>query len=319
MTIDAKAKGGENMERYDWKELQERIERFRSLERRKSGLIEEKNRLLAAERHLAAELAKEEADVEKWEGGSLAAFFYSMMGKREERLEKEKQEAYEAAVKRDTVLAELAAVEKDLQKADGELLRLKGCEEEYRKAVEEKAAILAAEGKDNGILELEQKKAQLKEEGREIKEAMTAGECAMNRLQTVQQILREAKSWGTFDMLGGGMLSTMMKHEKLQSAQEKIQEMQIELRRFQTELADVALTADLHVKIDGFSKVADYIFDCMLVDWQIQDEISRAQERVALVENQVTEAFARLRQMEAALEEKQIRLQEEWQKKVMEG
>ena len=311
------------MERYDWKELQERIERFRSLERRKSGLIEEKNRLLAAERHLAAELAKEEADVEKWEGSSLAAFFYSMMGKREERLEKEKQEAYETAVKRDTVLAELAAVEKDLQKAEGELLRLKGCEEEYRKAVEEKAAILAAEGKDNGILELEQKKAQLKEEGREIKEAMTAGECAMNRLQTVQQILREAESWGTFDMLGGGMLSTMMKHEKLQSAQEKIQEMQIELRRFQTELADVALTAELDVKIDGFSdgfsKAADYIFDCMLVDWQIQDGIYCAQEKVGFVEREITEAFARLRQMEAALEEKQIRLQEEWQKKVMEG
>ena len=99
------------MNDYNLRELQEKVELYKALERRKASLAGQKQELFSEECRLAVLRDKEDADVEKWEGGSLAAFFYGVVGKREERLEKEKQEAYEAAVKHDAVKAELAAVE----------------------------------------------------------------------------------------------------------------------------------------------------------------------------------------------------------------
>uniref|UniRef100_UPI0040572F2D hypothetical protein n=1 Tax=Acetatifactor sp. TaxID=1872090 RepID=UPI0040572F2D len=53
---------------------------------------------------------KEQTDVERLECGSLAAFFYNVIGKMDDKLTKEKQEAYEAAVKYDVAYRELQSV-----------------------------------------------------------------------------------------------------------------------------------------------------------------------------------------------------------------
>lgn len=311
-------KGDEEVE-YNLKELQENVEHYRALTRRKEKLQEQWQSLYFREQELAKMRAKEDADVEKWEGGSLAAFFYGVMGKREDRIEKEKQEAYEAAVKHDAVKTELTAVEADQKKIETELKRLEGCEWQYKKAIDEKAAALAAAGKDNGLLELEKEQAKIKEQYREVREALEAGDVALKQIREVQSILGEAKNWGTWDMIGGGMFSTMMKHEKLRTAQTGIEQMQVGLRRFQTELADVDLAADLSVEIGGFSRVADYIFDCLFVDWEIQNQITEAQAKVANVERQLVSACSRLKQMDKTLDEKGLRLKEEWQKKIAEA
>lgn len=307
------------MNTYNLRELQEKVELYRALERRRNSLSGQKDTLSAEEIRLAAAREKEDADVEKWENGSLVAFFYGVVGKREERIEKEKQEAYEAAVKHDAVKAELAAVESDLMKVKAELLRLEGCEWEYKKAIDEKAAALAAAGKDNGILELEKEQAKIKEQYREIREALDAGDTALTQLKEVQKFLNEAEGWGTWDMLGGGLFTTMMKHEKLREAQTGIEQMQVGLRRFQTELADVDMAVDLSIEISGFSRVADYIFDCIFVDWEVQNKITDAHAKVINVEAQLKAACNRLKQMDKQLDEKWMQLKEEWQKKVAES
>ena len=307
------------MKEYHLRELQEKVELYQALERRKVSLANQKQELFSEECRLAVLREKEEADVEKWEGGSLAAFFYGVVGKREGRIEKEKQEAYEAAVKHDAVKAELAAVEADLQKVNGELQRLKGCEWEYKKAIDEKAAALAAAGKDNGILQLEQEQGKVKEQWREVKEALTAGNEALRKVREAKSLLSEAKGWGAWDMMGGGTFSTMMKHDRLKEAQWKIEQMQVSLRRFRTELADVDIAADLSIEIDDFTRIADYIFDCIFVDWEVQNKIVDALTKVANTEGQLTAACDRLRQMDKDLDEKWLHLQENWQKKVVES
>ena len=307
------------MNAYNLKELQEKVELYRALERRKNSLAKQKDTLFAEECRLSAVRTKEDADVEKWEGGSLAAFFYGVVGKIEGRIEKEKQEAYEAAVKHDAVKAELAAVEADLQKVNGELQRLKGCEWEYKKAIDEKAAALAAAGKDNGILQLEQEQGKVKEQWREVKEALTAGNEALRKVREAKSLLSEAKGWGAWDMMGGGTFSTMMKHDRLKEAQWKIEQMQVSLRRFRTELMDVDMQVDIHIEIDELTRMADYIFDCIFVDWEVQNKIVDALTKVANAEGQLTSACNRLRQMDQTLDEKWICLQEEWRKKITES
>lgn len=302
----------------DLRELRENVERYRWLDQRKFELRKQKRELTDRELTLAVQRSKEDADVERWEHGSLAAFFYGVVGKREERLEKEKAEAYEAAVKHDGVKAELDAVTADLERVEAEQKKLEGCEWAYHQAIEEKAAALKAAGKDNGILELEEEQANCRAQQRELKEALQAGDAALRQAREVLRVLGEARSWGVADMVGGGFISTMVKHEKIGYAQGCIEGLQVSLGRFRTELADINVHSNIQIEVGAFARVADYIFDCLFVDWSVQGRIVDAIDQVSYVENRLIASMQRLRDMDAELDEKLLRLKEDWQNKICE-
>lgn len=52
--------------------------------------------------------------------------------------------------------------------------------------------------------------------------------------------------------------------------------LQSQLRAFRTELADVTISADFQVNIDGFLRFADYVFDGIFADWAVLDRINQA-------------------------------------------
>lgn len=300
-------------------QLQEQVERKKALEKRKETLAERKHLLFSEECRLAALRRKEEDDVEKWENGSLAAFFYNVVGKKEQRLEKEKAEAYEAAVRHDALKAELEAVEADLDKVAHELKNLRGCEWEYKKAVEEKAMALAAQGKDNGVLRLQQEQAKIKQQYREVQEALDAGNRALEHTRAVKNQLQEAKDLGHWDMAGGGWIVSMLKHDKIQEAQTSMEHLQIAMGRFRTELKDVQIEADLSLDIGEFLYIADFIFDGFFVDWEVQNKIDDAYNRISHLEGQLVTLCRRLRDEEKQLDEALLQLQEEWRKKICEA
>lgn len=95
-------------------EIREEIHKRNRLMAKRDELSAQREELQRSEESLRAVRAKEQQDVERLEGGSLAGFFYSVMGKKAERLDKEKREAYEAAVKHDTVAGELTAVDDEM-------------------------------------------------------------------------------------------------------------------------------------------------------------------------------------------------------------
>ena len=64
---------------------------------------------------LRAAFRKEQADVERLEGRSLANYFFQVVGRLDEKLDQERQEAYAAKVKLDAAERELAGIEVDLQ------------------------------------------------------------------------------------------------------------------------------------------------------------------------------------------------------------
>jgi len=80
--------------------------------------------------------------------------------------------------------------------------------------------------------------------------------------------------------MGGGLMADLAKYEELDDAQEQIEQLQVELRRFKTELSDVEITADLQVTVDSFLKFADFFFDGLFADWAVLDHINQAQSRV---------------------------------------
>ena len=83
-------------------------------------------------------MREEQADVDRLEGRSLAAFFYNVVGKMDEKLTQERQEAYAARVRYDAAARELAGSEEDLARCHAELEELDGCEERYAALLREK-------------------------------------------------------------------------------------------------------------------------------------------------------------------------------------
>ena len=112
---------------------------------------------------------------------------------------------------------------------------------------------------------------------REIREARAAGIRALNSLRRAQQNLDSARNWGLFDMLGGGMISSLIKHSKLGDAQRDIEQAQADLEAFRRELADVDLP---YVQVDSFLSFADFFFDGFLADFLVQRRINEGRARL---------------------------------------
>ena len=251
---------------------------------------------------------KEQADVERLEGGSLAAFFYNVIGKMDAKLTKEREEAYAAAVKYDGAVSELRAVEANIQQKEIELEELKGCEEQY----EEILALKKERMKNSGhwamekVFEFEQRLTYLNNQQRELDEALEAGEEAESLAESVLDSLSSAEGWSTFDILGGGLIADAIKYSNLDDAQGLIEDLQNQLRRFKTELADVTIDSEMNIQVTGFLRFADYFFDNLFTDWAVRDEIHNSQEQVEETRDQIISVMEKLRKTkEDVLEERE--------------
>ena len=301
------------------KEFHSKVARKKHLEVVLQDLWAQEQELVPKVAELEQTKMDEQEDVERLEGGSLAAFFYSVVGKMDEKLDKERQEAYMASVKFDAAVRQLETVEYEIEKSEKELEELQGCEERYEQLLKEKLEILksATDSVAAEILQLEESILHINNQKREIEEAVSAGDQALKVAKDVQSSLKSADGWSTFDMLGGGWIASMAKHEHLDEAQHKVELLQIKLRKFRTELADVKISADMKVSIDGFTRFADFFFDGLFMDWMVADQISQSQKQVALTTLQIEEAIERLEKLQAKAEKDKEHLQKQLEELVV--
>lgn len=252
----------------------------------------------------------EQADVDRLEGRSLANFFYRATGKMGSRLDKEKQEAYAAAVKYDAAVRELEAAKADLQKYRAEYAPLRDSRKRYEELLEQKAASIKSSGVPEGeqILHLEEQIAFLESQKKEIAEARDAGESACSIVDSMLSELDSAKGWGTWDMLGGGLVADLAKHSHLDSAQDKVERLQIQLDRFRTELTDVTIQTNLQVNVDGFLRFADYFFDGLFVDWTVLNRIQESLEETQNLRKRIEDVLDQLDNIRTSAQKEQNRM-----------
>ena len=74
---------------------------------------------------------------------------------------------------------------------------------------------------------------------REMQEAVQAGERVLQTLYAARDKLGSARNWGIFDMLGGGFISDLVKHSKMNDASALMEQAKSDIQRFQRELRDV--------------------------------------------------------------------------------
>ena len=266
------------------------------LETRLKELRNQKSVLESRTEELKGIKDKEQFDVDRLERRSLANYFYQVVGRLDDKITKEKQQAYEAAVKYDAAYAQLQAVESELRESELEYGRIRRSNERYQEVLKEKQEAVKLSGMPEAaeIFRLEAKITSQDAQIRELDEAILAGRSADQIAERILDNLSSAESYGTWDLLGGGLIADMAKHSHLDDAQGQVERLQGALRRFKTELADVQIVADMQVNVDGFLRFADYFFDGLFADWSVMNKISEAQSQVKNVKRQIEALLGKL-------------------------
>lgn len=273
-------------------------------------LDKQRQELEAKVRELENSMNSEQADVEKLEHRSLANFFYNVVGKMDEKLDKERTEAYAAKVKYDAAVKELAAVQRDIEGYQKALQQFQGCEERYAQLLRDKEHELKVSGGKAAeeIFKLEERLSYLEGQKKELEEADRVGEAALKAAEEVLASLDSAEGWGTWDLLGGGLIADVVKHEHLDDAQNSIERLQGLLRCFKTELTDVTIDTELQIDIDDFLRFADCFFDGLFADWAVLDKIHKSQEQMKETVRTVRTILSQLNTIKKAAEDEQREL-----------
>lgn len=114
----------------------------------------------------------------------------------------------------------------------------------------------------------------------EIREAIAAGERALGSLKSAEEKLGSARNWGFVDLFGGGLITDLIKHSKMNDAVSYMEVAKRDLQSFQKELKDVNVPMDLRMEVGGFLSFADFFFDGLVADYLVQSKISDAREQV---------------------------------------
>ena len=122
----------------------------------------------------------------------------------------------------------------------------------------------------------------------EIDEAIAAGHRALDALAEAADSLDSAKRWGIVDILGGGLITSVIKHSRLGDANHALADAREALARFSAELDDVRGVAGLTAAF------FDIACDNWLADIFVQKEMSDAADRVDEAIETVKRAVCRL-------------------------
>lgn len=114
----------------------------------------------------------------------------------------------------------------------------------------------------------------------EIREAVAAGERALTSLRRAQEKLDSARNWGLFDLFGGGFITDMIKHSRMNDASALMENARADLLVFQRELRDVCVPMEFRMEVSDFLTFADFFFDGVIADYLVQSKIADARAQV---------------------------------------
>lgn len=262
---------------------------------------------------------KEQLDVDKLEGKSIKALFFTLAGTKEEKLSQELQEAYAAAMKYDAAQRDLQGIIYDLEICKEDLEKLEGIEKEYEHLLEQKKNSLKQEASHRAheVIILEKQMEDLSQEIVELEEALDVGYRAFDLVDKIVGELEEAYNYAELDTFTDSFFIDLQKKEHIHEAQDLIGDLRQELRRFKTELADVKIEGDIQIEMDEFSEFADWFFDNIFMDWDIKEKIANSMTQADDTRSQVTATINLLKDMRDDRMKRRIELEEQLEEVVV--
>ena len=268
-----------------------KIEHKAQLEKQTQLLRQEILELIRQTNALHSAMLAEQSDVDKLEAGGIGTVFHKLIGRMEEKLDKERLEAKTAADEYHTAAAQLDATQAHLSDAEQELNALQNCRSQYIQLMLDRIHQLESDLNDpenaekqdqlKHLLQLERRRKSLREALLEADEAHRAACQNLNLLLSTRQ---EAD---------------LSKLEKL--AQFLLEE----VSDLQAKLAQMGIDPQPHISIGPYLKAPSAFLVVGASDSSAEDlltnavsQIQQLQEQISAISEKLTAA---LTQIESAI------------------
>ncbi|MDO8363898.1 MAG: hypothetical protein Q7V88_13445 [Actinomycetota bacterium] len=234
--------------------------------------------------HLRVQLVVETADAEHWRGLGFSQMLLWLVGRLAERRADEADEALAIAVR-------LADCEALVEQSERELAAARA-EQEPTRDVEQ--AVAAAEDRFFAVMRTAQPElfqnwvaaqeqlATRRGQMKETTEAISAVDAALARAAAADDRLASAHRWGTFDVVAGGLITSMVKHERVDEAIGYVHQLNAAIMRVETELSQVSasLTVPRGLEAGSWARTWDVWFDNLFSDLSMQARIEQLHTNV---------------------------------------
>ncbi|GAA5015536.1 hypothetical protein [Actinopolymorpha pittospori] len=257
-------------------------------ERAQLKLVEERVRTLRGH------LIDEAKDVEVLESFSPTRIWATLRGSRADDLARERAEHEAARYAVAEAEARRDAVSRDVESLQAQVEGLGDVDDVQRRAVAAKEQwALANDPVVAAALEdIARERGRLTASRKEAAEAYAAGEPALALVEQAVQLLGSAESWSTADtFFGGGVLTDMMKYEKMDEAADVLHRADVALGRFSRELADVGVDGIDSVQVDTMTRTFDMYFDNIFTDMAVRSRIQDAGRKAGAARQAVRQAL----------------------------
>lgn len=255
------------------KECRENMALKETLEKRNLSLESELNSKEKELIELEKSLNKELKDVQKLKSLSFSNLISNILRNKDEKLEKEEREYLEAKLKYDNFKFKVEKLRYDVEENNNRLGQLINIEGKYKDLIREKRELVKKFNLNirDEIIEIEKEIKDLLSNKTEISEALReANNCLMISEETLKS-LRSAKNWGIYDIVGGGMISSAIKHNRIDDAKTYMERLSYSVDRLNKELGDVDTSIfNEGLNISGFSYTFDIFFDNIFSDFSVQ-------------------------------------------------
>ncbi len=258
------------------------------------------------QRYIEAQIAQlrmthalEERDVERLEGLSLTRILAALRGSLDDMMAREQAEADAAHYRVIEAEARLEAVRREYETVRARLDTLTEVPRTYDNVLEEKERHLAESTDQRGqrLLVLAEERGRLTDEVRELAEAIEAAQTARQALEQLGRTLSSASGWSTYDtFFGGGVISSAIKHSRLDDAAKEAEYADRCLLVLRTELADLGGTAQSgwSIPVEGLTRFLDVWFDNIFTDLAVRERIRAATDNVGNCQRRVRNLIGEL-------------------------
>lgn len=117
-------------------------------------------------------------------------------------------------------------------------------------------------------------------------------------IDDAEKQFKKARNWGFFDILGGGLITDLIKHSKLNNASNIMNRINSLLKDLQRELNEVVIPTDFSMNTFTFSSFADFVFDGFLADTYMQAKIMSSISQIRNLRTQLLDLQDKMNRLE---------------------
>jgi len=131
----------------------------------------------------------------------------------------------------------------------------------------------------------------------QINEALNLTNQLIPLVNEAESSLASARNWGFLDVMGGGFITDLIKHSKLNKASGAMNQVNYLMQRLQQILGSIEMPMDYRMQVGDFATFADFFFDGAIADIYMTSKIMSSLTEVRNLKSKLFTLKARLEGM----------------------